>query len=222
MKMHNVGKVTALLAAVAMWVGMGTSANAALYWQNITGTDPYDVSDQLSMEVGGLGTQLILTFRNNVGIASSICDVYIDAPPPGSGDAGWLGSTMTIGSSSGVIFGVGANPPNLPGGQNVDFVASASADSNPRRLGVMENGVNAASEWLALHFTFLGAHTIDDVTAALNSGDFRVGVHIQGLPDGGSDSYVLVPEPTTVIAGALLLLPFGVSTLRILRKKRAA
>ena len=31
-----------------------------------------------------------------------------------------------------------------------------------------------------------------------------------------------VPEPTTVIAGALLLLPFGTSTLRILRKSRAA
>jgi hypothetical protein len=30
-----------------------------------------------------------------------------------------------------------------------------------------------------------------------------------------------VPEPTTMIAGALLLLPFGVSTLRILRKKAA-
>jgi len=28
-----------------------------------------------------------------------------------------------------------------------------------------------------------------------------------------------VPEPTTVIAGALLLLPFGASTLRVLRKK---
>jgi hypothetical protein len=31
-----------------------------------------------------------------------------------------------------------------------------------------------------------------------------------------------VPEPTTMIAGALLLLPFGASTLRILRKGRAA
>jgi hypothetical protein len=31
-----------------------------------------------------------------------------------------------------------------------------------------------------------------------------------------------VPEATTMIAGALLLLPFGVSTLRILRKTRAA
>jgi hypothetical protein len=30
-----------------------------------------------------------------------------------------------------------------------------------------------------------------------------------------------VPEPTTIISGALLLLPFGASTLRILRKNRA-
>jgi hypothetical protein len=33
---------------------------------------------------------------------------------------------------------------------------------------------------------------------------------------------VAVPEPTTIIAGALLLLPFGASTLRILRKQNRA
>ena len=32
----------------------------------------------------------------------------------------------------------------------------------------------------------------------------------------------VVPEPTTMLAGALLLLPFGASTLRILRKNRTA
>lgn len=31
-----------------------------------------------------------------------------------------------------------------------------------------------------------------------------------------------VPEPTTMVAGALLLLPFGASTLRILRRKQTA
>jgi hypothetical protein len=36
------------------------------------------------------------------------------------------------------------------------------------------------------------------------------------------DQLALVPEPTTMIAGALLLLPFGASTLRILRRNRAA
>ena len=34
--------------------------------------------------------------------------------------------------------------------------------------------------------------------------------------------FIAVPEATTIIAGALLLLPFGVSTLRILRKQRLA
>lgn len=36
------------------------------------------------------------------------------------------------------------------------------------------------------------------------------------------DSVVTVPEPTTMIAGALLLLPFGADTLRILRRNRTA
>ena len=35
-------------------------------------------------------------------------------------------------------------------------------------------------------------------------------------------SFHQVPEPTTIIAGVLLLLPFGASTLRILRKKQMA
>jgi hypothetical protein len=35
-------------------------------------------------------------------------------------------------------------------------------------------------------------------------------------------SYTAVPEATTIIAGAMLLLPFGASTLRILRKNRTA
>jgi hypothetical protein len=37
-----------------------------------------------------------------------------------------------------------------------------------------------------------------------------------------TQSFHQVPEPTTIIAGALLLLPFGASTLRILRRKQTA
>ena len=58
-------------------------------------------------------------------------------------------------------------------------------------------------------------------------------IAFEDLPAGSSDldyndfvvqvsGVVPVPEPTTVIAGALLLLPFGASTLRILRKNRVA
>jgi hypothetical protein len=43
-----------------------------------------------------------------------------------------------------------------------------------------------------------------------------------GVIDGTTDNVTVlapVPEPTTIIAGALLLLPFGASTLRMLRRK---
>lgn len=42
--------------------------------------------------------------------------------------------------------------------------------------------------------------------------------------DGGlaQDQLAIVPEPTTMIAGALLLLPFGASTIRFIRKNRKA
>ena len=33
---------------------------------------------------------------------------------------------------------------------------------------------------------------------------------------------IAVPEPATILAGVLTLLPFGASTLRILRRKQAA
>ena len=46
------------------------------------------------------------------------------------------------------------------------------------------------------------------------------------VPSGGAiiDRMVLtvVPEPGTVIAGALLLLPFALSTIRVLRRNRGA
>jgi len=43
-----------------------------------------------------------------------------------------------------------------------------------------------------------------------------------GLIVAGTANVTPVPEPTTVVAGALLLLPFGMSTLRMLRKRRTA
>jgi hypothetical protein len=43
----------------------------------------------------------------------------------------------------------------------------------------------------------------------------------QASPIIGDITLSSVPEPTTMIAGALLLLPFGASTLRILRRRTA-
>jgi hypothetical protein len=59
-------------------------------------------------------------------------------------------------------------------------------------------------------------------TAAAN-GAYGVQDMVLAQPGQVQDQLVIVvPEPTTMIAAALLLLPFGASTLRILRKTRTA
>jgi hypothetical protein len=61
-----------------------------------------------------------------------------------------------------------------------------------------------------------------DWTVAAN-GAFGVADMVLSQPGQAQDQLVMaVPEPTTMIAGLVLLLPFGASTLRILRKNRVA
>jgi hypothetical protein len=62
----------------------------------------------------------------------------------------------------------------------------------------------------------------DTVNYILANAPFTITGSYSILENSGSDSVTVVPEPTTVIAGALLLLPFGMSTLRLLRKQRSA
>jgi hypothetical protein len=61
-------------------------------------------------------------------------------------------------------------------------------------------------------------------SALQNGRDFYSGAQIISINGGGSAfvGALAVPEPSTIIAGALLLLPFGASTIRILRRNRKA
>jgi hypothetical protein len=72
---------------------------------------------------------------------------------------------------------------------------------------------------LQLYYPSLSAPTLGE-TITLGSGDFP------NFPQDRLYSFganvTPVPEASTVIAGALLLLPFGASTLRILRRNRMA
>jgi hypothetical protein len=65
---------------------------------------------------------------------------------------------------------------------------------------------------------------INQAAAALGSSpiDFTGTYTLGGVQGSATVTFEPVPEPTTMIAGALLLLPFGASTFRILRKSRAA
>jgi hypothetical protein len=79
----------------------------------------------------------------------------------------------------------------------------------------------------------LFSRTVGSVTTELNlwgTGPGNNGYTLYGYSGGvyspqvtgGAAISIAVPEPTTMIAGALLLLPFGASTLRMLRKSRTA
>jgi hypothetical protein len=100
------------------------------------------------------------------------------------------------------------------------------------------NDLQAAIWWLEGEALGVRNNFIDLAEAALGKDDTTIkgdangayGVVALNLYDANGSSTSpnkqpmlgIVPEPSTVIAGALLLLPFGVSTVRILRKNKSA
>jgi hypothetical protein len=86
---------------------------------------------------------------------------------------------------------------------------------------------------------YAGNHTVNPDTGASYYTEYVTMLSALGSQTGNVSSFdwlspgiannstvyqglVAVPEPTTMVAGALLLLPFGASTLRMLRRRQAA
>mgnify|MGYP001248640582 CR=1 FL=1 len=155
-----------------------------------------DVGNQMSVTVTSGGAGLVnFTFTNNVGIPSSIADIYVADKTPSPGTLLSLVTPITM-QSAGVSFSQGAAPPQLPGGGafNSGNTAYFTADSDSP---VSHNGINAASEWLTLQFNLRTGKTLNDVLNAMNAGLLQVGLHVQAIGTrGDSASYVsVVPEP---------------------------
>jgi hypothetical protein len=74
-------------------------------------------------------------------------------------------------------------------------------------------------EYLAVLFSLQTGMTYQDVVNALNSEDLRIGIHVQGFANGGSESFINdpgapapVPEPSTLaLVGAGMI---GIAALR--------
>ncbi|MCA3575526.1 MAG: VPLPA-CTERM sorting domain-containing protein [Aestuariivirga sp.] len=144
--------------------------------------DDLRVSDQLSVAVQDSGSNTVsFTFYNAGGEKSSITDIYLT----GTGGVLEVPGKITD-QSKGVNFSSGASPPNLPVGTKYDFVATASADSNPP---VYENGVNASGEYVTWTFALAKGATYDDVIKSMDSGTLRVGAFAPGS-SGGSSSFI--------------------------------
>ena len=176
--------------AVVLSFALGSSvvlANTYNFTQ-ITSNGNQSVATQLTAEVTQSGSNVLFTFKNSSVIASSITDIYFDY-----GKTNFFSSVSNnvlgaAGDSTGVSFADGANPSNLPSGNNIGFSADASGDSN---APTSSNGVNTSSEYVSFLGTSLTGVTFANVLAGLDSGAFRLGLHVQSIGQvGGSEAFV--------------------------------
>jgi len=101
-----------------------------------------------------------------------------------------------IGNFGTVNFSGGASNAQLPQGGNnftTDYAFSREVPGN-------ENGVQGGEKF---GVSFQGNYA--NVVTALNSGALKLGIHVQALPGGASDSYISsntqdTPEPLTMLA----------------------
>jgi len=127
------------------------------------------------------------------------------------------GTASVIGTSG---LGLGGNKDNFAGGTFADgFADYALVPLGFRTEGGSYDGFDQSQQSPVYENTTV--FVLDNYTGNLSEIDwvgFQYGTAWGGT--SGGDSLIPVPEPTTMIAGALLLLPFGASTIRILRRKK--
>ena len=145
---------------------------------------------------GGLAVFNIFNFGNPGASDMFIAGVFFD-------DNGTLSSSSlpwtNVNNIGQVGFSGGASNDQLPQGGN-GFTTDYAFSRNP-------GGGNAGGIQGAESFPVSFRGNYNNIIAALNSGDLRVGLHVQGLPNGQSDSFISssdssqdVPEPLTMLA----------------------
>ena len=97
-----------------------------------------------------------------------------------------------------------------------DIIATALSSGY---YGNPNNGLDSGEPFVYLNFTTTGTDFITSIVFQNNQNSGFEMDNFSIATGNITPPGTVVPEPTTMIAGALLLLPFGVSTLRMLRKK---
>ena len=213
-----VGIAAVAAVAAGLTVGAQNAQAVTLGFSVLEDNSPIDLSGQLFVEVLDAGGGLVSFGFQNLGpLASSITGIYFD------GD-GVIEPPLTVDSqSAGVSFTAGsAAPPDLPGKENAtppfSTTAGLLADSDSGPPGTQANGINPG-EWLVLLATAVSS--FDSVITALISGDLRIGLHVQGLLDGASETYINTPPSPIPLPAGLLLFLSGLAGIGFLGRYKA-
>ena len=179
---------------------------------------------QLSVEVtdagnNGTNNQVLFTFLNNGSDDNFIRNVYFD---DGTllGIATLIDADEGVGGDMNVDFSQGSNPPDLPGGENVNFEVTAGFLADADTPQPQNTGVNPG-ESLGILFNLILEQDFDDVINALTIGDadggLRIGIHLQSIgSNNGSESFVNAPVP---VPAAVWLFGSALGLLAWYRKK---
>ena len=184
------------VAGVAAVSAVSAAPASAFSFGNIGGGDtPGDsYANSFTYTVTNQGSAVRFDIINSGNAAAPnmfISKVFFD-------DNGNLSAPSLYGTNVGeVSFSGGASNDRLPQGGN-DFTTDYAFSRNPGGGNV--GGIQGAESFPV---SFRGNYI--NIIAALNSGALRIGLHVQGLPNGQSDSYLSsntenTPEPLTMLA----------------------
>lgn len=201
--------------------------------ENVASQFSVDVLDQSSaLSVFGVNIdadEVLFAFYNNVGIASSISEIYFD-------DGTLLGLTSVLNSLGGFTdFSQGASPPDLPGGETIDPPFEVTAGFLADAQGNPSNGIDTSSDILGIVIELLPGLGLGDVESAIDDGTLRIGLHVRSIGVAGdSDSFVNdggfdgqdeqfgeAPEPASVVVWGTLAVGL-VAGAGLCRRRRTA
>jgi hypothetical protein len=194
---------TLKLAIMASALGLAVQANASLfdlYYQDTAGNI---LSGQLT--ASGIGPQYL----------ASTASLTLTSPVDSS-----LNGTYSLFGSLPSVFSGPNNILYYPGTPIVDWNGALVLHSSS---GTYLNLFSADPSGNIISYPGLGDYAL--VAWSSTGGYEGLSPNNNGGNNVGAPaiaSLTAVPEPTTIISGVLMLLPFGASTLRILRKKQVA
>lgn len=165
----------------------------------------------------GFGAGLALAALLTTVANASVVYIWVNTPGPGEDPPPASGILTLTGGTGGIVGDLaftlyGITPPD----NTFNGTAMVLPDQNLTLSGTTTgSGVDSGAIAVMWHPTVFTA-LVGENSAFYEYNNLNYTIYGDWVPEAA------VPEPTTIIAGASMLLPFGASALRMLRKRQTA